>query len=548
MRLIFTIFALPFWVFLAAAGGLFYLGELSHRDTLAKNQEMAQALAGPPLEAVTLAEFSRDQHIGLANEIAVQGVINPDYNYELTKKRKGIDTVRYLFVLFDAADPKGSKEARGAMVLTEAEKDKFVDEYYIENSDFAFTDAGFVSVTTLNGLTKRSPDLSSMVSDAFEEQNLTKSANFIYVEPFLNGRAAGLTPTVTADEMRNFIRGAALGAALIGLLKFVMRRRKKAAESASVDEAAPLMEPAPQRIMADSDPTQDTDEAKPKRRKKVPIKLLAVAGMLGVAIYTGNTVFVIVAGLVALQIFAMRKTNGIITGAFTTLTGKPGSEDATNEQVLANVQDAVSPMETTNEPARATSPEIKVEMPNTAAEPVKRGVSLRLPSLRRTGETHASKTETNSAEIGDFDQAADTTPKRKLGLSLPTLRRTSEQEKTAVSEPFVTEIDTKAALLDETPKRGFKLSLPSFRRAPKETTDAPQVNARTPRKKEAFQAATLFAQEDTVEAKGMASKIQLLMARLTPSERTPKAFSDRPDPFDRLAADVQRSTVRQTNG
>ena len=84
---------------------------------------------------------------------------------------------------------------------------------------------------TLNGQDEGSPDLSSMVRDAFEEQNLTKSENFIYIEPFLDGREAGLTPTMGANELRDIIRGVSLVAALIGLVKFARRRRKKAARS-----------------------------------------------------------------------------------------------------------------------------------------------------------------------------------------------------------------------------------------------------------------------------------------------------------------------------
>ena len=178
MRLVFSIFLLPFWVFLAAAGGLFYLGELAHRDTLTKNQELARALAGNPPATVDLADFSRAENMGLADEVSVRGVINPDYNYELTKQRKGADKTRFMFVLFDAADPQGSKMARGALVLTENEKDAFVNDYYFENSSVAVTETDAFSVITLNGLSEGSPDLSSMVRDVFEEQNLTKSREF----------------------------------------------------------------------------------------------------------------------------------------------------------------------------------------------------------------------------------------------------------------------------------------------------------------------------------------------------------------------------------
>ncbi len=579
MRLIFSIFALPFWVFLAAAGGLFYLGELSYRDTLAQNQEMARALAGPPPETVSLAAFSRDRDIGPADEISVQAVIDPDYNYELTKRRKGINTVRYMYVLFDVTDPQNTKEARSAMVLTKAEKEKFVDEYYLENSEIALSETGFTSVTTFNGTAENSSDLSSLVSDAFRQKNLTKSTNFVYVEPFLDGRTAGLTPTTSADEMRNTFRSIALGAALIGLLKFVMRRRKKAAVTAAageaVSEVASSLDPVATPAMMAAKAESAEDPAKPKRGKLFPIKALLVMALLIGAFYFGVAAIFIVAALIILQVIAIRKTQGVITGVLAKLTGKSLPTEIQQEQVMANVQAAARESEMpqdvepeTEAPKRRrgfslgalrrkpTEPEKDMLEDATVAtesiveETTKKrrfGLALPRPRLARKSTEESKETESVSAQTVQGETITHEKPKRGFSLPLPVLRRKTTDSADLKSEPLSAELETDPDVSSDTSKRGFKLSLPSLRRASKSGSDAASPKPKSPRQKAAFEAADLFVQNEAVEAQGIGDKIQLLMARLAPAERTPKAFSDRPDPFDRLAAEVQRASGRKAH-
>ena len=374
MRLILSLFRLPFWVFLAAAGGLFYLGELSHRDTLAKNQELERALAGQPPQTVSLAEFDPEQNIGLADEISVQGVINPSYNYELTKRRKGPDTTRYLYVLFDAADTEATRIARGAMVLSEAEKDRFINAYYAENSEISVGEAGIASVITFNGQVQRTPDLSSMVRDAFDEQGLKRSENFIYIEPFLNGRAAGLSPTVSADEMRDLIRSVGLGAALIGVLKLVLRRRRRSksaaeATAATTETAAPLLAPVE---AGGFDTTDDGDEPieeeTPKRKKSLLARGLAIILLAGAAAYSGYGPYIAVFVAIVLVVLAARKVGKVIGGGLGRLgVSVPGvrkSDDAVMAKVQAEIQtDAATEEADTGYGAFVTSVETAVQAP-----------------------------------------------------------------------------------------------------------------------------------------------------------------------------------------
>lgn len=538
MRLIFAVFALPFWVFLAAAGGLFYLGELSHRDTLAQNQEMANALANPPPDTVRFADFSRQDDIGLADEVSVQAVINPDYNYELTKKRKGPDTTRFMYVLFDPADAEDSKVARGALVLSAAEKDKFINDYYMANAEIGFGGDSVVSVVTLNGQAEKSPDLSALVNDAFEEQNLTKSGDFIYIEPFLEGRTVGLTPTVSADEMRNIIRGVGLAVALIGLAKFALRRRKKAAPT-TLPETNQIGSPLETPASLASNPTNPAPEAKTPRQMKLPIKLVAVLALLGVAIYSGQFVYVALVGIVALQILAVKKTRTLITDGLARVTGKAANQDTSEEKIMANVQEAAREI--------ATPEDAGIDRPQAEATPAnahKRGFSLSLPRLRSKGaETPDALFEVDGEHQ---DVKNEEKPKRGISLGLSALRRKPAEASDTEFETIPAEIMPSTATEAEK-KRGLSLSLPSLRRkntGDAETAKVAVTKTKTPRKKEAFQSAELFAPDEAEDSQGLAEKMQLLMARFGPTERTPKAFAGRPDPFDRLAAEVQRASAR----
>lgn len=531
MRLVFTLFKLPFWVFLAAACGLFYLGELAHRDTHAKNQEMAQALAGQPPETTTFAAFSRQEHVGLAQEISVLATINPGYNYELTKKRKGVDTVRYMFVLFDPADPDTSKTARGAMVLTPAEKDKFFDDYILKHGEITYSDTGFVTAVTLNGRMVRSTDLSSMVSDAFQEQGLTKSADFVYVAPFLNGRTAGLTPTVTANEMRNVIRGVAAIVALIGLAKLMARRRKKnvpgASETSDMTEVVSPLDPKPIASVVQS--TSNSPDARAKQSTKpIVIKGLGVVVLLGVSLYFGVFAFVAVAALLALQFYAVKKTKGVIERAVSRVAGKAANPNAHDEDVMAKVEIAAKEMSGETEPEKPTN----------------RGFGFVLPSLSRKtiqaedpDATHAANAEPELAPQGD------TANKPSWARSLPGFKairsgdENDELESVSAENASETHFPT---------KRIARVSLPFLgKKAVSAKTDLPSEPApKSARKKTVFSGRKLFSETQKPEADSLSDKLQLLCARLSPAERTPKAFAGRPDPFDRLAEDARRAATR----
>jgi hypothetical protein len=156
--------------------------------------DKAAALQGQMPEVVPLDAFDATRDVHLAQEVHVRGQINPEYNYTLTEHHTGkgpdYDVVRRMFVLFGPADAADAKMARAVVLLREDQVDAFVS-YTAENA-VEFTDQGFSFA--LNGAADTVPELEDMADDALAKEGLTKAPNFVFIEPWLHGRAAALAP------------------------------------------------------------------------------------------------------------------------------------------------------------------------------------------------------------------------------------------------------------------------------------------------------------------------------------------------------------------
>ncbi|PLL11898.1 hypothetical protein C0V75_13400 [Tabrizicola sp. TH137] len=227
-----VLFGLPWPVMALIAVGFFWLAETSRGWVMEFEAEKALALERGVPDPVPLDAFTEDS-VGLAHEVHVTAWINPAHNYELTKERKGTDTVRRMFVLFGPGDGPESTVARGVVVLPPDQMQALIDLMAAHVADPDDPRLLF----NLNGAKESSPDLSSMVNDALAERGLTKDADFLAIAPYFEGRDAALAPNPDAP-MFNFmvIGGIGLVAAFLALVKFMAARRartrRKAAEAA----------------------------------------------------------------------------------------------------------------------------------------------------------------------------------------------------------------------------------------------------------------------------------------------------------------------------
>jgi hypothetical protein len=236
MRLLVMMLALPWPVMAMISAGLFWAAKDTYQRVTAHEAEKAQALQAGVPAPVALDEFT-ETDVHPVDEVHVTAWINADHNYELTKERKGPDTVRRMYVLFGPGDGPDSKVARGVVVLHPDRVKDFIDLLAANVADPA--DPRFLF--HLNGARDETPDLSAMVDEALAERDLMKDADFLAVEPYLDGRAVALAPDPEAAE-RNRSVFMVLGvlAGLLALGKFWARRRVQSAPSGAANARGPV--------------------------------------------------------------------------------------------------------------------------------------------------------------------------------------------------------------------------------------------------------------------------------------------------------------------
>lgn len=224
-RLIFLFFMLPWWVYIPASIGVYWVGERAYEQVLENEAERAAALAQPMPAVVDLAEFDLARDIHAADEVHVTGWMDSNLAYELIKSRNGVTTgKRYMYPMFGPTEPTSAREVRAALMLTKAQY-----ELFMERGDafiVGLTDADKL-VFTFNGYGKTSVTMSYMATDAIKELGLVKSADFFYIEPFFEGREAALSSTSGSDQTRLYGWIAAALVAMIGVVKRIMSLRRR---------------------------------------------------------------------------------------------------------------------------------------------------------------------------------------------------------------------------------------------------------------------------------------------------------------------------------
>lgn len=214
-------FRLPWQVFLLLSGFVIWVGFTQYQSEVSVQAERAEALAGRPPSVVPLRDFDPEVDVHLAGEVNIVGQIDPQYNYRLTEERRGTDDVRRLFVLFDSTDRLGYPQARAAIMIDDEQMPAFME--WVDEVSKTFGPAG--PVISVNGLHETRPALAGMAREAMSEEGLTLAENFVFVTPFLEGRAAGLAPS--SFEPWNKAGGLWGIGAIFGVTAMVKRARRK---------------------------------------------------------------------------------------------------------------------------------------------------------------------------------------------------------------------------------------------------------------------------------------------------------------------------------
>ena len=242
-RLFVLFFLMPWWAYVPAAIGVYWVGERVYEQALETEAEKAAALETAAPEPIDIATFDSARDIHTADEVNLVGLIDHDLDYELVERTNGVPTTtRYLYMIF-GADEFGSKVVRGALMLDKREEAAFIEA---KADEWAIDATPDYWVYAFNGFADRSVTLDGMADDAIAEQGLTKAEDFIFIEPFFEGREAALTAHGVPEQSRQIGWAIAAFVALIGVFKRVTSMRARPTDDA--DEAAvdlTALDPAP---------------------------------------------------------------------------------------------------------------------------------------------------------------------------------------------------------------------------------------------------------------------------------------------------------------
>lgn len=217
-RIFILILALPWWVFFPIAGGVAWLGEhaqLSHR---AAQDERAEALVAGPPAPVDIARYDPAADPHPAGEVTLRGWIDTDLTHELVHT-VDVETVgrRSLYLLFGEDDPAGAEVVRGAIVLDEAERPAF--EEMLSTSWVDYARHGYIF--EINGFARGDAPYDKLAFQAISERGLRPAPGFVFLTPFLDGRAAALAPVEDDRRIRELFWLLAGGIVLLGVVKRV---------------------------------------------------------------------------------------------------------------------------------------------------------------------------------------------------------------------------------------------------------------------------------------------------------------------------------------
>lgn len=217
----------PWWLYAVFALCFFASAEGYFHFATKLNAERAEALSQPAPAPIDLTDFDWKTDRSLANEVTVTGWIDWDNSIMLVdfKKSGEIKSERAAYFLYGAGDTPEAGQVRAIMLLSPehdaffmANENKFLVNRPV-NPNAAWT-------YQINGLAKRTSKLDNLAMDALEDRELTAADGVFFIEPFIDGRAAGLAPLENLSFGRFFLHSIGGLILTVSIIKFILRRRR----------------------------------------------------------------------------------------------------------------------------------------------------------------------------------------------------------------------------------------------------------------------------------------------------------------------------------
>jgi hypothetical protein len=183
-------FRLPWWAYIVLGFLTLPAALLFYQTSVQAEVTKLQARAGAGPDLVDLTYFNAAENLGLGDEINIVAQINPAYTSEIQFKRfAGSNGNSHMFVLFGGADNEAEKIAQGIVIARDR------DEFLAWMRQRVLGTGEYSPIFHINGKVETSHGIGSLISNAFANNGLTRSDDFIVVIPFVDGREAAFAPS-----------------------------------------------------------------------------------------------------------------------------------------------------------------------------------------------------------------------------------------------------------------------------------------------------------------------------------------------------------------
>lgn len=188
-----------------------------------KEAAKAAALAGKAPAAVVIEQFDRTRNVGPANEVHIVGQVDLSRMMELTETKRGVERGRWNVAPIYAV---GAKDNTGPVLGVFDQHGSISDA---QLSSMIIRNGAFAPIMKINGqITTEFKDIRA-VEKALKDPKLADNA--LIVDPFEDGRAAGLAASGEGQTIALVIMGLAVAVLGYGWFLFVRRRRQKEQEA-----------------------------------------------------------------------------------------------------------------------------------------------------------------------------------------------------------------------------------------------------------------------------------------------------------------------------
>jgi hypothetical protein len=251
LRLVILMLAAPFWTHFLFALGCIYLGFTTEQRRHEVFDARAEVLQQAQPQVIPVQEFrsAAPSHIPVEVHISAQSGFGD--GIKLTKTKSGRTVTDATLILIYSEDAGVADRMVRAAIIVPKDRDAQYRAMATQMVEDAFV-RGAPGVLHFEGL-RAFPSERSLATKAMDKYSLKTAPHFFYIDPFLDGRAAGLD-FAQGDRFVPSMLSYSPAAMFffIGIAKFFWRRRfgakpprvRGTSQEASTTVAAPLQSPA----------------------------------------------------------------------------------------------------------------------------------------------------------------------------------------------------------------------------------------------------------------------------------------------------------------